>query len=572
MIHQPPSERQVHSTRLIAGCLLTIALLISPVAQQQLPDFPIFLPFYIALVCGLNLVTSYLLFNQFRITASLPVLLLASVYLATAIITLPHLLTFPSALTFIADPNRYQQASIWFWVYWHSGFPLGLLLYSWLDVRYKHRPIQQHHIKPAIFAAVFGVLVVTSVLIYVTLNCCQWLLPLIDHNEYSHLNSSGVGPVVWLITALALLTLKRQPETKNALHLWLCCALFTALIDITITLTASSRYTLGWYAARITSLFSASIVFGAIIHEINSLYVKVSQSEIRFRTFFASAGIGMAIVDMKGRYSESNASFQQFLGYSAAELQQLSFADFTHPADNDKEAPIFHQLINNQIDRYQMEKRFYHRNGSILWGHLTASLVRDPSGQPLYVIRMIEDISQRKQAEATINHMAYHDALTGLPNRRMFRQCLEEALQQNTEQQLLGVAFLDLDRFKYINDTFGHDAGDQLLQAVAERISACLRPADLVARMGGDEFTLLLPTLATAQEATAVAERIIRALREPFSIGGEQLEITTSIGLAFAPLDGDTARVLMKKADSAMYQAKYGGKNRWQAYQADTDL
>ncbi len=173
----------------------------------------------------------------------------------------------------------------------------------------------------------------------------------------------------------------------------------------------------------------------------------------------------------------------------------------------------------------------------------------------------------QRRVEDIIRHQASHDPLTGLPNRLLFDRRLSLALASAHQWgELLAVMFLDLDRFKTVNDTLGHASGDQLLQMVAHRLAKCLKPTDTIARWGGDEFTLILPQVRSAHDATKIARRIIKALGTPFEFQGQELHITTSIGIALAPYDGEDGETLLKNADTAMYQAKQQGKNDFQLY------
>ena len=176
-------------------------------------------------------------------------------------------------------------------------------------------------------------------------------------------------------------------------------------------------------------------------------------------------------------------------------------------------------------------------------------------------------IIERRQAEEKIRQMAYHDSLTGLPNRKLFSDRLGIALAQaQRNQKKVGIAMLDLDNFKGVNDTLGHDVGDLLLQAATERLSAALRKSDTVARFGGDEFLLILPDLKVRKDAIHVAQKIVDIFCKPFIVDTHQLVITTSIGIAVYPNDGTDEGTLLKNADIAMYQAKQAGRSRYQIY------
>ncbi|MTI80373.1 MAG: diguanylate cyclase [Firmicutes bacterium] len=188
-----------------------------------------------------------------------------------------------------------------------------------------------------------------------------------------------------------------------------------------------------------------------------------------------------------------------------------------------------------------------------------------PSQQSLIVY--FNDITERKKREEEIMHAAYHDPLTNVPNRKFFKECLnKEIAKAKRNKSMLSVMFLDLDKFKVINDTLGHDVGDQILKSVAKRLASCLREGDTIARMGGDEFLLLLPDIEQASDAEIVAKRILNTLKQPFTFGGHEFHITTSIGITFYCNDGENSDTLFKKADVAMYTAKEKGGNTYENY------
>jgi diguanylate cyclase (GGDEF)-like protein/PAS domain S-box-containing protein len=188
-------------------------------------------------------------------------------------------------------------------------------------------------------------------------------------------------------------------------------------------------------------------------------------------------------------------------------------------------------------------------------------------GDTVSFCAFVRDISERKKAEETIRHLAYHDVLTGLPNRVLFEERLRIGLAQaRRRREKVAVMFLDLDRFKLVNDTIGHTGGDQLLQEVARELRETIREGDTVARVGGDEFTFLLPGIERAEDATVAAERILRRVRQPRTVAGQEFRMTTSIGITVFPRDGNTAEVLMRNADTAMYRAKERGRDNHQMF------
>lgn len=287
------------------------------------------------------------------------------------------------------------------------------------------------------------------------------------------------------------------------------------------------------------------------------------EAEERSRLSFESAAIGMALVSIEGRFMEVNPALCNIVGYPYAELTKKTFQEITHPDDLDADLGYAQQLITGERTSYQMEKRYFHKDGHVIWILLTGSCVRDTQGEFLYFIAQIQDITDRKVAEEQVWQLAYFDTLTRLPNRRMLLDRLNIGLTQAKRfHRSLAVMFLDLDNFKTINDTLGHDVGDELLKEVAMRITTCVRSGDTVARQGGDEFIIVLPEISGANDASLVAEKIIAVLDAPILVGERALTATASIGIAVYPINGsDDVLELMKKADKAMYASKAIGRN-----------
>src|ERR1019366_9721959 len=207
---------------------------------------------------------------------------------------------------------------------------------------------------------------------------------------------------------------------------------------------------------------------------------------------FDEAPIGMILVSRKGRILRANRALGDIVGRPQEKLTGMSVQEITHPDDREASLSWTTRLMAGEVSNYQIEKRYLHADGHAVWTSLHASFVRDPDGNPLYAIGQIEDITERRAMSAMMAHAAIHDPLTDLPNRVLFTDRLELALARSLRgSRHVAVVFLDLDHFKLINDSMGHDRGDQLLRAVAERIRDSVRPGDTVARFGGDEFTIL---------------------------------------------------------------------------------
>jgi diguanylate cyclase (GGDEF)-like protein/PAS domain S-box-containing protein len=257
---------------------------------------------------------------------------------------------------------------------------------------------------------------------------------------------------------------------------------------------------------------------------------------------------------------------RRLLGYEPSELVGRLFFDFVFEADRD-EVRYLSGLINESgptTFAYRVEKK----DGSLVWFETTSRSVRDAvTGEIREIVGVSRDVTERKRVEEHIEYQAYHDALTGLPNRRLFRDRLTVALAHARRlKHPLAVMFLDLDRFKLVNDTLGHSVGDELLKSVAVRLQAALREEDSVARMGGDEFTVLLGDLKTTDDAAKIAQKVLDTVAQPLIIDDTELFLTTSIGIAIFPSDGDTAEELLANADRAMYRAKDAGRSSYQMF------
>ncbi|MDQ2695456.1 MAG: diguanylate cyclase, partial [Pseudomonadota bacterium] len=215
-----------------------------------------------------------------------------------------------------------------------------------------------------------------------------------------------------------------------------------------------------------------------------------------FRGIFNHAATGMALISPEGNWLEVNHSLCELLGYPAEELLQTDPRSLTHPDDREMDCHLLQEMLTGTRQRCQIEKRYLHRDGHAIWTLSSLCLVRNRKDEPLYFIAQIQDISERKTHEVLLDYQAHYDNLTGLPNRQLLQDRLSHAIAhaRRTGHQV-GVLFMDLDRFKRINDTLGHGAGDVLLQRVAARLKAAVREDDTVARLGGDEFVIVLESL-----------------------------------------------------------------------------
>jgi len=258
-----------------------------------------------------------------------------------------------------------------------------------------------------------------------------------------------------------------------------------------------------------------------------------------------------------------NPSFERITGYTAAEVLGRN-CSFLQGGDKDQpELGKLRDAIQKGTD-CTVVLRNYRKNGSLFWNELRLSPVENDRGEITHYIGVQTDITQRKAAEEQLFHQAYHDALTGLPNRALLMERLREASLKSKRQPeyLFSLLFIDLDRFKLVNDSLGHAVGDMLLIVIALRLEACLRPGDTLARLGGDHFVIFSENISTPNDATAIAEDIHRQLQPPFCLQGHELFITASIGIALSGSDCSRPADLLRDADIAMYRAKQAGKGR----------
>ncbi|BCJ86013.1 hypothetical protein skT53_09980 [Effusibacillus dendaii] len=293
----------------------------------------------------------------------------------------------------------------------------------------------------------------------------------------------------------------------------------------------------------------------------------LQETEIKFRELFHHANdlifLYELTVDRKPRFLEVNDVTCQKLGYTREELLSMSPRDITDPECLVEMPTIKKELIEK--DHVTFEWRYVAQNGHKLPVESSARVLTLNGEKVVFTIA--RDITERKRIEEIVNHLAYHDPLTDLPNRRLFEDRAALALSHaKRHHHMMAVLFLDLDSFKIINDSLGHDLGDLLLKAVTERLKGCVRKKDTIARIGGDEFTLLLPEIAEVQDAIKVAQKILEILEQPFMIKGHTFQITTSIGIALYPDNGADIDTLLKRADISMYRAKEQGKNNYRLY------
>ncbi len=302
--------------------------------------------------------------------------------------------------------------------------------------------------------------------------------------------------------------------------------------------------------------------------------LSAQQQVQHYQTLLSDINVVLFQTDITGNWSYLNPTWSRLTGFSIEDSLGKPAWDFIHPDDQLKLQEAIQNLVDQTSDDYHHELRSRTQAGETCWFAVHHQVLHAADGKCLGTTGTLIDITERKQLEHELLHDALHDGLTHLPNRVLFLDRLEQACRsfQRHPDDLFAVLFLDLDRFKIINDTLGHLVGDQLLIAVAQRLEACLRPEDTVARLGGDEFTVLLPNIDQIEDATHVCDRILQTLSTPFALSNTDVFISTSIGIA---LNGDPDQQpddLLRHADIALYRAKASGKGCYTIFTPDMPL
>jgi len=296
---------------------------------------------------------------------------------------------------------------------------------------------------------------------------------------------------------------------------------------------------------------------------------ELREAQERFRSAFEHAPIGMALAGVDGELFRVNRALARMLGRAEDQLLGVSILDLTHPDDQPTIRAHLDKLVTGEIPTYQVEQRYIHTDGREVWTAISASLVRDSVGTPMYVVHQIEDVTARRRDGERLAHQAIHDPLTGLPNRLLFVDRLRRALAAEGHGRT-AVLFLDLDHFKVINDSLGHSAGDRLLVTIADRLRNAVRPNDTIARFGGDEFTVLCTDVPDERVAAEIAERIASAVAKPVQLSEGAIYVTISVGIALSGGEMETPETLLRNADAAMYGAKENGRARFEIYATGT--
>jgi diguanylate cyclase (GGDEF)-like protein/PAS domain S-box-containing protein len=317
-----------------------------------------------------------------------------------------------------------------------------------------------------------------------------------------------------------------------------------------------------WHVGSVASITysgkKAILVSQMNINPQKQTEINLRQSEERYRAIINTIADAYYEVDLAGNTTMFNDAYLKLYEYSEKEMQGKNYRTYVDKEHADMAYWIFHQVFKTGQSTKKMEWEIIAKSGGKKQVELSVSLIRDANGKPAGFRGIISDITDRRKAEETIRHQAFHDPLTGLANRILFYDRAHMAFNSaKRNEKMVAVIILDLDNFKEINDNKGHRVGDEVLKSISERLSEMVRASDTVARYGGDEFTLIIPSLSSEENALIVAQKIVKAFNKPFHLD------TASIGVAIYPLHGRDIDTLMSKADNAMYRAKAMGRNRY---------
>ncbi len=411
---------------------------------------------------------------------------------------------------------------------------------------------------------------------------------LIDHSGdmLAQVNAEGVFTFV---AGATLAVMGRRPDEL----LGCSPSVFTHPDDVPLVLSAAERSfrngarvhldhrivrpdgSIGWISAVLSVYGSGSStgpVAVAAIRDVTAQreqHAQLVEATQRFQRAFDHSHVGMALIDLDGRWTKVNPAFCAMTGYAEHELLGLRFQEMTHPEDLRRNADLFDQVVRGARASYEIEKRYLHADGHVVWVELAASAVTGADGRPEHLVVQIKDVSDRKDLHRRLSLLSERDPVTGLYNRAALQSALSSLLSSvQNEGVSAALLMIDLDHFTYLNDALGHQIGDLAIAHVANVLSARVRAVDLLARLGGDEFGLIIPAI-DQEAALKLAAGLIRAIElKPFQHAGRRYVLSASVGVVM--LDGETGTTTeaLADADIAMFDAKKRGRNRVSVYSA----
>lgn len=571
----PSNRLQRRSTFIIGLIIAFITLLCVPFARMDLPKSNTFLPTLLGTVVCFEWMTIFVFYNQFRIHRSPQILVLCAAYAYTSLMTLAYLLLFPGFFPpYYFKPGN--QTAEYLYVFWHAGFPLAILAYTFMERRFGEvRWSARQALRGTILVGA-GVVVLVGCIVYVTVAFENRLPYLMNFGLVSRLFTFGFALPIMVLSCAAFVLYYRQTRAGTVTSSWLCVALLANMLDVGIVLCGGNRFSLGWYMSKFDTFIFANIGLAGIIYEFMQMYVKMTglydqslkserkiaeQNKIIER-MLVSSHEAVAMCDHRGIVLFANGRFEELFG------RPLAIGD---PLNAYVQGM---KLLNGGMLAEGM--RLYFEKTQAAFREFVAH--RTPDGETAYYECHVTPIPEETTAtfyghliafgnRTETVHKAHHDELTGLPNRRYIGEWLERrvALQQPGEAPY-AVLFLDLDGFKQVNDTLGHDIGDSLLQEVSAVLKRCAGELYVAARWAGDEFVLLAERVEQYADVERLANSVISAVPHIEAVKGHPVAISVSMGIALGDEIGLDAKMVLNQADQAMYEAKSTGKNRYCFY------
>jgi diguanylate cyclase (GGDEF)-like protein/PAS domain S-box-containing protein len=378
---------------------------------------------------------------------------------------------------------------------------------------------------------------------------------------YASRNGFNYSVTFVLIFALVGLSLPRWTAVRLAPLL-----LAAYLLPLAVIPGSVSAFGLGSaiFVVPVCVLLGEAIAWGMRRYALAAS--EIAENSASIRQLFDAAPIGISRLGVDGRLLEVNRAYGEIMGFDPHEMVGMSLFDLTHPDDLAATSAALSRLAAGEEERSTFEKRYLRSDGTVVWVAVNGSIVRDTQGAPLFLIGQIEDITERRALREQLALVAVTDPLTGLPNRKLFMEHLDLAIERaESNGRHVALMFLDLDRFKLVNDGIGHDAGDRLLKRVGRRLQGALRQGDLLARFGGDEFTVLCE-VADEEEVLEVIGRLRRTMATPVCEADFEQFVSLSIGVALSTSQTMLSSLLLRSADIAMYQAKRSGPGRYRIF------
>ncbi len=531
------------------------------VPDDHMLTFHTVVEMFAVVVAILVFAVGYHVLDEQRATGSL---LLACAFLAVGLLDFLHLMSYPAMPDFIT-PNTPQQTLI-FWLTARFLAAVGILLYVAFPADGARRPLSRHSMLMVSLALVAGVFVVGTWFE-------QWVPPLFLPGEGLTNTKIALEWLVVLLHVLTLVIMALRPELRRRPGAALLAGALVVIIGSELMFTlyrdlGDSVFVLGHvYKVIAYTLIYCGMFLESVrqpVQRLNTSRRAIEARERRYHQLVETASDGVVVADADGTIRLVNSNLQRLFGYPQEALVGQSVNMLIPDAFGPNSmVPVYGGKSNGRRagEGGMFEGR--RRDGSRFPVEVSLSSFRDEDGE--HVTAFVRDVTERVRDEARIRHQALHDDLTGLPNRWLFRDRLGRALARAQEQdRMVALLLLDLDNFKLVNDSLGHQRGDELLREVARRLVDLVRPGDTVARLGGDEFVVLFPDVEDQASVALAAERVLDALAIPVQVDeGHQVSSHASEGIAMYPRDANDEDTLLRFADMAMYQAKQNGRNTY---------